>query len=223
MGKTILTPTQYNFLEYAQADEEINRWFYLTGGTALSEFYLQHRLSEDIDLFSESMVNDIKIDNFLKKITSKLKIKKISKDHIMGLFVYKLLLNKGETLKVDFNEYAFKPVEVSKLKFGKLSVDSFYDIAINKVYSITGRFQNRDFIDLYFILKKDEFSLEQLLNRVEDKFNTKIDEFYFSSQLLRAVDLPKAYPKMLEPFNFGEMVEFFKKEARRLGKKAIKI
>ncbi|OGG03040.1 hypothetical protein A2W14_07255, partial [Candidatus Gottesmanbacteria bacterium RBG_16_37_8] len=209
--------------EYAQADEEINRWFYLTGGTALSEFYLQHRLSEDIDLFSESMVNDIKIDNFLKKITSKLKIKKISKDHIMGLFVYKLLLNTGETLKVDFNEYAFKPVEVSKLKFGKLSVDSFYDIAINKAYSITGRFQNRDFIDLYFILKRDEFSLEQLLNRVEDKFNTKIDEFYFSSQLLRAVDLPKAYPKMLEPFNFGEMVEFFKKEARRLGKKAIKI
>ncbi|HJW83650.1 MAG TPA: nucleotidyl transferase AbiEii/AbiGii toxin family protein [Anaerolineae bacterium] len=28
--------------------------FYLTGGVALSEFYLQHRLSQDLDLFTQS-------------------------------------------------------------------------------------------------------------------------------------------------------------------------
>ena len=30
--------------------------FYLTGGTALSAFYLHHRLSEDLDFFTESDV-----------------------------------------------------------------------------------------------------------------------------------------------------------------------
>lgn len=29
-----------------------SRGFYLTGGTALSEFYLQHRYSDDLDFFT---------------------------------------------------------------------------------------------------------------------------------------------------------------------------
>lgn len=31
--------------------------FYFTGGTPLSAFYLFHRLSEDVDLFSEEEIN----------------------------------------------------------------------------------------------------------------------------------------------------------------------
>ena len=54
MGKTILTPNQCNFLELASQRPEITKHYYLTGGTALAEFYLRHRLSEDIDLFIES-------------------------------------------------------------------------------------------------------------------------------------------------------------------------
>lgn len=53
MGKTILTPKQSQFLELISQDKQITKRFYLTGGTALSEFYLQHRLSYDIDLFTE--------------------------------------------------------------------------------------------------------------------------------------------------------------------------
>jgi len=209
-------------LGYAQAEEDINRWFYLTGGTALAEFYLRHRLSEDLDLLSYSQVNDRTIDNFLKKISPKLKIESVKKDHIMGLFVYKLNFKDGEILKVDFNEFEFNPIEVSQIKFGKLRIDSFYDIAINKVYTILGRFQTRDFIDLYFILQKNEFTLEQLISRVEDKYNTKVDPLYLSSQLLRVIDLPKAIPKMLKPFDFNEMAQYFKNTARKLGRKIIK-
>src|SRR3989338_1710985 len=107
MEKTILTPTQYKFLEQAARDKEIIRWFYLTGGAALAEFYLYHRLSEDIDLFSFSQVNDTYIDSFIQKLTPTLKVKEVKKDHIMGLFVYKLRLSDGTILKIDFNEYEF--------------------------------------------------------------------------------------------------------------------
>lgn len=222
MGQTILTPTQYHFLELASKENEITRWFYLTGGTALSEFYLKHRLSEDIDLFSYSQVNDRYIDNFLDKITDKLNIKDIKKDHIMGLYTYKVSFDHGETLKVDFNEYEFPQVEKSTTSFGDLSIDSFYDIAINKLYTIIGRFKTRDFIDLYHILKRDEFSIEQLISRTEDKFGAKVDRFYLSSQLLRAADLPRIYPKMLIPFSFEDMIDYFQKEAKRMGKKLLK-
>src|SRR3989339_1174572 len=139
MGQTILTSRQRTFLELAQAYEEISRWFYLTGGTALAEFYLHHRLSEDIDLFSFSQVNDATVDTFLKEISSPMKISTIKKDQIMSLFIYKITFDDGEMLKVDFNEYPFEQVERSDVRFGNLAIDSFYDIGINKLYTILGR------------------------------------------------------------------------------------
>ncbi len=53
MGKTILTPKQFEFLELVKVEPQITKAFYLTGGTALSEFHLKHRLSEDLDFFIE--------------------------------------------------------------------------------------------------------------------------------------------------------------------------
>lgn len=53
MGKTILTPRQLDFLECVQLEPSLIKRFYLTGGTALAEFYLKHRLSEDLDLFTQ--------------------------------------------------------------------------------------------------------------------------------------------------------------------------
>ncbi len=48
---TLLTPFQGEFLK-AFSRTDLNAAFYLTGGTALSAFYLQHRLSEDLDFFT---------------------------------------------------------------------------------------------------------------------------------------------------------------------------
>ena len=45
----ILTPAQASFLE---SFFESGPPAFLTGGTALSGFYLGHRLSQDLDLFS---------------------------------------------------------------------------------------------------------------------------------------------------------------------------
>ncbi|MBI3956224.1 nucleotidyl transferase AbiEii/AbiGii toxin family protein [Candidatus Gottesmanbacteria bacterium] len=47
-------------MEQAAKNDELTRWYYLTGGTALSEFYLHHRLSEDIDFFTRSEVYQVK-------------------------------------------------------------------------------------------------------------------------------------------------------------------
>ena len=80
MAKTILTSEQLKFLELIRNEKQITKRFYLTGGTALAEFYLKHRLSEDIDLFTEDEEVDQKlVDAFLRKISSKLSVVKIKK------------------------------------------------------------------------------------------------------------------------------------------------
>ncbi len=219
MGKTILTARQYHFLELASNEEEIIRWYYLTGGTALSEFYLQHRLSDDIDLFTTSDVNDREIDKIINKAIKKLNALSFTKRRISGLFIYELKFVDG-VLKIDFNSFPYESVEHNRIKFGNLTIDSYFDIAINKLYTVIGRFQTRDFIDLYFILKKKEFTLEGLIKRTEDKYCATIDTLYLSNQFLRSIDLPPAIPKMLVPFDFEEMKKFFVKKAKELGEKS---
>ena len=45
---SILSKNQINLLTLLSNEKSISDSFYLSGGTALAEFYLQHRLSEDL-------------------------------------------------------------------------------------------------------------------------------------------------------------------------------
>jgi predicted nucleotidyltransferase component of viral defense system len=51
----ILTSEQKSLLR-SFSGSDLRFPFYLTGGTCLSAFYLSHRLSEDLDFFSEEEI-----------------------------------------------------------------------------------------------------------------------------------------------------------------------
>ena len=59
MAKSILTDNQSQILNTLATDSNFSKNFYLSGGTALAEFYLHHRLSEDLDFFSETEIDKI--------------------------------------------------------------------------------------------------------------------------------------------------------------------
>ncbi|TRZ53269.1 hypothetical protein D4R99_01130 [bacterium] len=217
MGKTILTSKQLEFLELIKLEPQITKRFYLAGGTALAEFYLKHRLSEDIDLFTEEKEVDQKlIDAYLKKISTRLLIKKINRSVFMGLVSYFLIYKDGGKLKVDFNYYPFPRIE-NGLKFGKLQIDSIRDIAANKIHTIFINPRDRDYIDLYFIMKTQNLNLNQLIIDAKSKFDWDIDRLTLVSQLLRVKEIKiLETPKMIIPFNKKEMDNFFIEEAKKL-------
>ena len=219
MGQTILTPKQSEFLELAQSERQIVKHFYLTGGTALAEFYLHHRLSEDIDLFSENQeVNQSLTDVFLKKISSKLKIKTIDRSQFLGLISYHLTYKDGQKLKVDFNYYPFPRIERG-LKFGNLSIDSLIDIATNKIHTLFMKPRTRDYIDLYFIFQNKEMDVYTFILLAKAKFDWDIDKMNLANQFIRVKDIKKEdYPKTLIPFNLDDMESFFLTLAKDLKK-----
>ena len=219
MGQTILTPKQFEFLELAQSERQIVKHFYLTDGTALAEFYLHHRLSEDIDLFSENQeVNQSLTDVFLKKISSKLKIKTIDRSQFLGLISYHLTYKDGQKLKVDFNYYPFPRIERG-LKFGNLSIDSLIDIATNKIHTLFMKPRTRDYIDLYFIFQNKEMDVYTFILLAKAKFDWDIDKMNLANQFIRVKDIKKEdYPKTLIPFNLDDMESFFLTLAKDLKK-----
>ncbi len=215
MGKTILTPKQSLFLELIQKEPQITKHFYLTGGTALSEFYLQHRISYDIDLFTEKKEVDQRLtDAFLKKLSPALSVKKIKRSQFLGLFSYVLVFEDEQELKVDLNYYPFPRIQKGT-RYKNLEVDSVYDIAVNKLQTIFTKPRSRDYLDLYFIMRKYKYLLAKLILDAKTKFDWDIDKITLASQFIKVKDIDES-SMLLIPFNKKDLEEFFLKLAKSL-------
>ena len=103
MGKIqILTKEQQIILDELSKNNFLRDNFYFTGGTALSQFYLQHRFSEDLDFFTTqqfdnqavfTLVSDwSKRDNFTFESRS-----------VGPVLIFNLYFPKKISLKVDFS------------------------------------------------------------------------------------------------------------------------
>lgn len=221
MGKDLLTSKQLDFLEFIVKEKEIIKRFYLTEGTALSAFYLNHRVSKDLDFFSEKEEVPPKVvEAFLKKISLKLGITKTERTQFLGLFSYYLTYSDKEILKVDFNYYPFPLIERGKSYKG-LKIASIYDIAVDKLHTIFMKPRGRDYVDLYFILKEKDYPLEKLILDAKAKFDWHIDKLNLAAQFLRVKDF-KEVLEMRKPFRRGEMEKFFLIQARKLKKEIFK-
>lgn len=216
----ILSKNQKDILEIISKDKLICDNFYLTGGTALSEFYLQHRLSEDLDFFSENEFEAQGISVFLEKIKKEAKIKKVEYQQSFNRNLFFLNLADGDKIKMEFTYFPFERIE-KKQKIGDLYIDSLLDIAVNKVFIIYQKPRSRDFIDLYFILKKDEkLLLDDLIKKAQIKFGNYIDPIQLGSQYVKAEEL-KDFPKMIVDIKENVWQDFFLNEAKKLSSKII--
>jgi len=198
MGKEtqILTLQQKEFLDLVSDEKYLCKKFYFTGGTPLAAFYLYHRISEDIDLFCEEEINLLPIRAFLGKVKKKLKLIKIDYRNFLGLHSFELFFSEKEKLKVDFNYYPFPRIEKG-IKYKNISVDSIYDIAVNKIHTIALKPRARDFIDIYFIIKEKNYSFEDLIMQAKAKFDWHIDPIQIGVAFTQAAEL-KDYPRMLK-------------------------
>ncbi|TSC53249.1 MAG: hypothetical protein LiPW39_382 [Parcubacteria group bacterium LiPW_39] len=215
--KSILTPHQKEILQAVAGEEYFTKRFYLAGGTALAEFYLKHRISEDLDFFTEKQeVNPIAITRFFENNTKKLGVTKIETKKVLGLYSLFLHFGDGEILKVDFNYYPFPRIEKGK-KFENLEIESVYDIGVDKTHTIALKPRARDFIDIFFIIKERGFDLKDLFMQAKAKFDWDISFIELGARFMEATEL-KDYPRMLKPINHNEWKDFFINGARNLKK-----
>ena len=206
-------------MELASKDQGITDWFYFTGGTALAEFYLHHRLSEDLDFFSEDPIHHEIIDDFITKVNNKLGT--ISdKNSIRGHGIFTLSFPGKRFLKIDFVNQPFKQLELGK-KYHKLRVASLWDIIVDKLYTIFHRGNARDFVDLYFGIKELDCDLDQLISAMEEKYKSGFDRMSLLSRLPIVKDLVD-YPKMIVPFDRKKMEDFFFKLVKKQEKNIFK-
>lgn len=219
--KSILTPRQRTVLEAISGENYFTKRFYLAGGTALAEFYLKHRLSEDLDFFTEKQeVNPLALMRFFQTKSAVLQIENIETKRVLGLHTFFLHFKDRAVLKVDFNYYPFPRIERCA-RFGKLEVESIYDIGVDKVHTVVLKPRARDYIDLYFIVRERGYNLRNLLIQAKAKFDWDISLVELGARLMEAAEMTD-YPRMLKPVDHREWKDFFVEEARKLKKDIFK-
>lgn len=211
------TPLQRSIVNEFSKVPSLTKQFYFTGGTALSSVYLRHRDSEDLDFFSETDFDKEIPDRFIQKIAALkgLQIRLTQKEYTR---IYELLKANKVQIKIDFAYYPYKRLKKG-LTISKVKIDSLFDIATNKLQTIINRTEVKDFVGLYFLLKK--FTLWDLIYAVREKFRLEIDLIWLGSDFMK-VEKFENLPRMLIPFSLAELQDFYREKAKQLGMSVVK-
>ena len=153
----------------------------LVGGTALS-LHIGHRISEDLDLFTEKELHKEKILDFINRtITKDTKI--INSEGS----IFQILLNNN--LKIDFVHYPHKLLDPLITSSEGVRIVGKNDISAMKM-SATGTRGNeaKDYVDLYYLLK--EFKIDTIINNFKKKYQTH-DILHYQRSMIYFDDVPE--------------------------------
>ena len=219
MESTILTKRQQQFLIECGKSAEVRDTFVLTGGTALAGFYYSHRLSEDLDFFSTEKIDPMAITVFLNSIKPALGFTSFSSEQSFNRNLFFLSFPDGETLKTEFTYFPFPAIETPALLQG-IRVESKCDLAVNKLFTIYQKPRSRDFIDLYALMTREHYELNDLLKKARIKFDFHIDLLQLGAQLIRFQEL-KDLPRMLVVLSMDDVQNYFVSLAKTLKDKVL--
>jgi len=128
--------------------------FYLTGGTALSRYYYQHRYSDDLDFFCDGLkYSNQDFLGFCQKLIYSLESKFDNIEITINGELYKRLfvVKQNVRLKIEFVYEAYKTIKEKKI-MNTFYLDTKENICTNKITAISDRKTLKDYIDLFYLL-----------------------------------------------------------------------
>ena len=129
----------------------------LVGGTALA-LQFGHRKSVDLDFFGHIDVDSLDLQEALQTIGTLTTLKDSKNIHIYSL----------DGIKIDIVNYAYPWLDDVVIKNG-IRLASTKDIAAMKITAIIGRGTMKDFVDIYYLLKR-KYSITDILNFYTQKY-----------------------------------------------------
>lgn len=124
--------------------------FFLTGGSALGIFDLEHRLSYDLDLFTTGLINNNHLKNQVLRISENIGA---SCETIQSTpDFHRFRLHRGDESEIiDLVIDRAPQLDQRKRHIDGISVDTTREILANKICALLGRSEVKDLIDLFFL------------------------------------------------------------------------
>ncbi len=156
-SKTLPSKTKKLIKLFQKEKPDFLKEFYLSGGTGLS-LQLGHRESIDLDFFSKKDFGPKKLQQKLERF-GELEDLQLDKN-TLNCFI--------EGVQIQFLGYPYSLLKPTTNWKG-IKLSSVLDIACTKLQTIGMRGSKKDFVDMYFILKK--YPLKKIFNKLDKKYS----------------------------------------------------
>lgn len=178
--------------------------FYLAGGTALA-IQLGHRESIDLDFFSSKKFSVQNLKSKLSQLGS-LAVDYEDEDTLNGML---------DEVKISFFHYGYDQ-SFDLVAYDRIFLADERDIAAMKIDTISSRGSKKDFVDIYFLMKK--YSLNQLISFFEEKYkNIQYNKLHILKSLIYFDDADSdPDPLMVLDFNWEEIKIFIEGEVKKI-------
>ncbi|MGD2085485.1 MAG: nucleotidyl transferase AbiEii/AbiGii toxin family protein [Candidatus Aminicenantes bacterium] len=183
-SKNILTPLQREVLAFFSKIKD-STYFLLTGGSALAEFYLGHRKSFDLDMFTSEKELILPFSRILEEEMKKQFSVTVTR-RFETFVEYEIGMEK-ESIKLQLayeSPFRFElPIESPM----GVRINNYKDLTTDKFLAFFQRAEPRDAIDLFFILKSEDFwTLTQQAAQKDPGF----DLYWMAVALSRVIEFP---------------------------------
>lgn len=206
MSKIYLEILDKERREILEKLKEFSSLGYLAGGTALA-LQLCHRISLDFDFFIKKPMSRRILKKSKEVFGEKIEVVRETGDQITIITPQKI--------KVDFIYYWY-PLISSLVETPWVNFASIFDIAADKAVSLGRRATWRDYVDIFFLLKREKVSLEKIISLAKEKFKGEFNEALFLEQLVYFKDLEMTKIEFLqEKHQEGEIKKFLENEVWR--------
>lgn len=180
------------------------RYGYLAGGTALA-LQITHRRSFDFDVFVKGSIN--------KPLRRKVR-------NIFGIVDYYVDTPNQISFKTYNNSsvtfvWYYYPLLDPLVRTDSINLASVHDIAVDKAHTVGRRAVWRDYVDLFFLLKKRIITLKYLCKLANKKFGGEFSEALFLEQLCYFKDIAEVPIEFVkESYTPAQIQAFLQKEVR---------
>ncbi|MBI2008053.1 nucleotidyl transferase AbiEii/AbiGii toxin family protein [Candidatus Amesbacteria bacterium] len=193
---------------------DFSRPFFLTGGTALSAFYFAHRESKDLDLFTLQAFDPLRLTQLISEIAKKTgstpNIKVASNTYQE---IYLTSENSRWTQRIDLvHDVPRHFGELSRV--GDIIVDSLENIGSNKVLTVFGRLEPKDYIDLYVILKDSYLKFDDLFELAKQK-DLGLDKFHLAHSINQIANI-EVWPENKLGIKNTKIINFYRNLVKKL-------
>jgi predicted nucleotidyltransferase component of viral defense system len=143
--------------------------FYLAGGTNIM-FKYKHRISTDLDFFSEKTFSFSRLINKFQKNFLVQRFERF--DDNIDFWI--------KDIKVSFVNFPFRNIEKTQ-NFKGIKLASDKDIFLNKIYACGRRIDSKDIFDIAFLYKMYQYDFDEIKHSFEKKFLNQSFEIYLGS------------------------------------------
>ena len=184
-----LTDNTYSLFNELAGLEYLNN-FTFVGGSAVA-YYLNHRLSEDLDFFTWKQKLPPETDNLIKKISENCEVTIANRsDTYLDIFI--------DGIKVTFFANDWQALKENRINIARYIFTADLPLlCAMKINTLSLRAKFRDYYDLY-VMNKEKYSIEDIFN-LAVKFLPGITKKVFAMQLTYINDIEDENIKHLSP------------------------